>query len=109
MFHLRSPRIVWLWLRAWQRLLSLLFRVGGWPVGGRLAGGWVGGGIGTKASPSILLWLRALQHVNILVIIDSAQKAKLVHSTKFALKITKARDTPTYSCQVRGCSGSCIA
>ena len=30
-FHLRRPRLVWLWLRAWQRLLSLLFRrVGGW-------------------------------------------------------------------------------
>ena len=30
-FHLKRPRLVWLWLRAWQRLLSLLLRVaGGW-------------------------------------------------------------------------------
>jgi hypothetical protein len=47
-FYLRRPRIVLFWLRAWQKLISLLFRVGV-------------GGIGTKASPSILLWLRALQ------------------------------------------------
>ena len=34
--RLRRPRLVWLWLRAWQRLLSLLFRVGlGW------VGGWL--------------------------------------------------------------------
>ena len=67
-----------------------------------MAGGWL-------EELELKQALRFKQHVNILVIIDSAQKAKLVHSTKFALKITKARDTPTYSCQVRGCSGSCIA
>jgi hypothetical protein len=39
-FHLRRPRIVWLWLRASQRLT--------FP-----GGGWVVGGIGTKVSPSI--------------------------------------------------------
>jgi hypothetical protein len=57
-FHLRRPRIVLLWLRAWRRLISLLFRV----AGGWVGGGWVAvGGIGTKVSPSILLLLRALQ------------------------------------------------
>jgi hypothetical protein len=39
-FHLGRPRIVWLWLRAWQILLSLLFRV----AGGVWVGGWVGCG-----------------------------------------------------------------
>ena len=44
-FYLKMPRIVWLWFKAWQKLISILW-----------VGGWVGvGGIGTKASPSILI------------------------------------------------------
>ena len=41
---MQSPRIVWLWLRAWQRLISLLFRwfqriCGRWLQ--RICGGWL--------------------------------------------------------------------
>jgi hypothetical protein len=47
-------RLVWLWLRPWQRLLSLLFqRVWG-------LGGWLEE-LELKKKTSIQLWLRALQ------------------------------------------------
>jgi hypothetical protein len=46
-------------------------------------GGWVVGGIETKASPSILLWLRALQNKakNYGHYVDACNQGQRTHST----------------------------